>query len=247
MSDLVLRSDEDGLATLTLNRPDKLNALTVGMFRELDEHAQQLAAQTEQVGCVILRGNAKAFSAGHDLNDIQAGERAPHPDFQAEVIEKLANLPQPLITAVQGHCYTGGLELALAGDLIFASASAKLADTHGKWGLTPKWGMSQRLPRRVGISKAKEMMLTAATYRGGEAQALGLVNYCVPDDAFEAELEKLARAVLANSWHSNRSNKHLLEASDGMSLQEGLAFEIRESPGAGPDARERMAQFGKRK
>lgn len=246
MSDLILRSDQDGLCTLTLNRPDKLNALTVGMFKELRAHADALAEQADTIGCVVLRGSAKAFSAGHDLKDIQSGEHAPHPDYQAETIQVITQLPQPVISAVSGHCYTGGLELALAGDLIIASESAKLADTHGKWGLTPKWGMSQRLPRLVGAAKAKELMFTARTLTGREAEAIGLVNLCVPDADFDAEVERMARSILENSWHSNRANKFLVDATHGMSLEEGLSFEIAKSPGMGPDGRERMARFGRK-
>ncbi len=107
MGDLVLRKDSDGLCTLTLNRPEKLNALNVAMFRELRAHVDALAGQIESVGCVALRGAGRAFSAGHDLMDIQSGERPPHPDYQAETVEALATLPQPVITAVHGPCYTG--------------------------------------------------------------------------------------------------------------------------------------------
>src|SRR5690606_17465752 len=146
----------------------------------------------------------------------------PKPSFQADVIEALANLPQPVITAVHGHCYTGALELALAGDLTVAAASAKFADTHSRWALTPVWGMSQRLPRRVGPSKARGMMSTARTYTGAGAAAMGLANWCVPDEQFEAELDKLAKSILANSWFSHRANKRLLMRTEGMPLEAGL-------------------------
>lgn len=244
MSDVITRTDEDGLCTLTLNRPDKLNALNVPMFVQLRAHVDEIAGQTETVGCVVLRGAGRAFSAGHDLKDIQAGERPPHPHFQAETVAGLANLPQPVIVAVHGYCYTGALEVALAGDLLIASASARFADTHGKWGLTPLWGMSQRLPRRVGVAKAKEMMLTGRVYTGEEAAAMGLVNLCVPDERFDEEVEALARSVLGNSWFSNRTNKLLVNQTDGMSLSDGLRYEMEKSPGWGPDAWERIAQFG---
>ena len=156
----------------------------------------------------------------------------------------LANLPQPVIVAVHGYCYTGALELALAGDLLIAAESARFADTHSRWGLTPIWGMSQRLPRRVGAAKAKEMMLTGRVYAGEEAAAMGLANLCVPDERFDEEVERLARSVLQNSWFSNRVNKRLVDATDGMSVLEGLRYEIENSPGATPDAQERVAQFG---
>jgi len=243
MPALVLREDREGLATLTLNRPEKLNALTVALFAELRAHVERIATQTEEVGLVIVRGAGKCFSAGHDLADISHGERPPKPSFQADTIELLANLPQPVISAVHGHCYTGALELALAGDLIVAAASARFADTHARWALTPVWGMSQRLPRRVGVAKAREMMLTARTYTGEEAQAIGLANLCVPDDRFDAELERLARGILANSWFSHRANKRLLADTEGMPLRAGLSHEIHRTEGRGPDMQQRIAAF----
>jgi enoyl-CoA hydratase/carnithine racemase len=231
---------------LTLNRPEKLNALNVPMFLELRMHVEALADQTDSIGCVVVRGAGKAFSAGHDLKDIRSGERPPHPHFQAETIKLLANLPQPVVSAVHGHCYTGALELALAGDLIIASKAARFADTHGKWGLTPLWGMSQRLPRRVGQVRAKEMMFTSRTYGGEEAAAIGLANVCVADEAFDEEVEKTARAILANSWFSNFANKSLVDKTDGAPLDDGLRYEMMESRGLAPDAAERMASFGRR-
>jgi len=193
------------------------------------------------VGLVIVRGAGRCFSAGNDLSDIAAGKGLPRPNFQAQIIEKLANLPQPVISAVHGHCYTGGLELALAGDIIFASENAKFADTHGKWSMAPVWGMSQRLPRRVGTYKAREMMFTSKTYSGAEAASFGLANMCVPDEAFDAELDALAATILANSWFSHRANKKLLVETDGLPLKVGLAHEVYRGEGRGPDMEARIA------
>ncbi|MCP4577973.1 MAG: enoyl-CoA hydratase/isomerase family protein [Deltaproteobacteria bacterium] len=247
MTDLVLRDDRDGLCALTLNRPEKLNALNPEMFKELRAYVDALAGQTDSIGCVVLKGAGRCFSAGNDLKDIAAGQKPPYPNFQSETIEGLANLPQPVITAVHGHCYTGALELALAGDLIIVSDSARIADTHGKWALTPMWGMSQRLPRRVGVAKAKEMMLTSKTITGKEAETMGLANMCVPDDRFDQEVEALARSILANSWHSNQANKFLVDSTDGMNLGEGLSFEVENTRGVGPDAEERIRAFTSKK
>jgi enoyl-CoA hydratase/carnithine racemase len=243
MLPLVLREDRDGLATLTLNRPDKLNALTVALFQQLRAHVLQLATETERIGLVLLRGAGKCFSAGHDLADIAQGEHPPHPSFQADTIELLAGLPQPVISAVHGHCYTGALELALAGDLIVAAESAKFADTHARWALTPIWGMSQRLPRRIGIARAQEMTYTARTYSGREAHAMGLVNWCVPDADFEAELGRFSASILANSWFSLRANKRLYHDTDGLPLHAGLSHEIARTEGRGPDMDARIAGF----
>ena len=242
-SDLVLRRDKDGAATLTLNRPDKLNALNVEVFRELDAHVRRLASETDTVGLVILRGAGRCFSAGHDLGDIAVGEKLPEPFYQSKVIERLADLPQPVITAVHGHCYTGALELALAGDIVFAAEGAKFADTHSKWALTPVWGMSQRLPRRVGTYKAREMMFTARTLGGREAERIGLANICVADAEFDAELDRLAADILANSWFSHRANKRLVRETDGLTLDAGLAHEIFRGEGRGPDMEARIAGF----
>jgi enoyl-CoA hydratase len=243
MTDLVTRTDREGAATLTLNRPDKLNALNVEVFAQLEAHVARLETETDTVGLVILRGAGRCFSAGHDLGDIATGEKLPAPNFQARVIERLAGLPQPVITAVHGHCYTGALELALAGDIVFAAESAKFADTHAKWALTPVWGMSQRLPRRVGTYKAREMMFTCRTWTGREAETIGLANVCVPDAEFDAALDALAAQILANSWFSNRANKRLAMETDGLTLEAGLAHEIYRSEGRGPDMQDRIAGF----
>jgi enoyl-CoA hydratase/carnithine racemase len=243
VSELVLREDRDGLAILTLNRPDKLNSLNVPLFVELREHVERIAGEPDAVGVVVVRGAGRCFSAGHDLADIAAGERPPRPNFQSETIELLANLPQPVISAVHGHCYTGALELALAGDLIFAAESAKFADTHARWALTPIWGLSQRLPRRVGRAKAFEMMTTCRTYSGQEALAMGLANWCAPDASFDDELQAAVKSILANSWFSHRANKRLILGTDGMSLDAGLSYEVYRNEGRGPDMEERIAAF----
>jgi enoyl-CoA hydratase/carnithine racemase len=244
--DLVLRQDDQGVATLTLNRPDALNALSPALFVELRSHLDAIAAATEQVGCVVLRGAGRSFCAGNDLRAIQAGERAPAPHFQADTVQAIEDLPQPVIAAVQGHCYTGGLELALACDLLIAAESARFADTHGKWAMTPTWGMTQRLPRRIGPLYAKEMMFSGRPIDGREAVAIGLANRCVADAELEAVTLELARQIVANSWHTLRADKKLVNAGQDFGLEDGLAYERRESPGAGPDAQERVATFGKR-
>ena len=176
----VLRQDRDGLALLTLNRPDKLNSLTVGMFEELRDHVTALY-KDDTIGCVVLRGAGKCFSAGHDLADIAEGEKVPSRGWHSETLRLMERLPKPVIAAVHGHCYTGALEVALAADFIIAAESAKFGDTHAKWALTPIWGMSQRLPRRVGIATAKRLMFTAEMIKADEAYRIGLAEKVVPD------------------------------------------------------------------
>lgn len=238
----VTRTDKDGLALLTLNRPDKLNALTVGMFEELRAHVIDLY-KDESIGCVVLRGAGKCFSAGHDLADISKGEKVPSRGWHSETLRLLERLPKPVIAAVHGHCYTGALEVALAADFILAAESAKFADTHAKWALTPIWGMSQRLPRRVGIATAKRLMFTAETVKAGDALRIGLAEMVVPDAEFDAAIENLAAQILANSSFSHAANKRLLEATDARDMDSGLQWEVLNNEGVGPDMAARIGAF----
>jgi len=247
MADLVLREHRGRSVHLILNRPDKLNSLNVALFQALDDHVRAIAADPSGLAVVVVRGAGRCFSAGHDLSDIAAGEKPPEANYQAKVIERLANLPFPVISAVHGHCYTGALELALSGDLILAAESAKFADTHARWALTPVWGLSQRLPRRIGTSRAREMMFTCRTYSGREAEAMGLANACFADDAFEAGIVAWADEIAANSSFSHAANKRLLDTTDGLPLPAGLAHEIYRSEGRGHDMHERIAAFAARK
>ena len=246
MTTLVTREDDNGLATLTLNRPEMLNALSPNLFIELRAHIDAIAMQTDTIGCVILTGRGRSFSAGNDLKAIQSGERAPSPHFQAETLDAIEALPQPVIAAVQGHCYTGSLELVLACDLLIAADSARFSDTHGKWAMSPTWGMSQRLPRRVGLVKAKELMFSGRVVSGAEAAAIGLANSCVAEADLQAAAITMARGFLDNSWFTLRADKMLVNQGLRYTLADGLRFERQNSPGRGPDLEARLAQFGKR-
>ena len=243
MAELILRSDENGIATLTLNRPEALNALSPKLFVEPRNQIENIASEIESVGCVILRGEGRSFSAGNDLKAIQSGERAPSPHYQAETLDMIENLPQPVIAEVQGHCYTGSLELALACDLLIASDSAKFADTHGRWGMVPVWGMSQRLTRRIGPIKAKEMMFTGKVVSGSEAFRLGLANECVPENFLKDRTLEIANQIVQNSWHTLRSDKYLVNAGMSMSYEDGKLFEREKSPGPDPDMQDRIKNF----
>src|SRR3984885_8010854 len=246
MNDLVRREDRGGAATLWLNRPEKLNALTKEVFEALDEHVDAIARQTRTIGLVVLRGAGNNFSAGYDMNEVLEHVKAhAKPHFPSEVIQKIANLPQPVISAVQGHCSTGALELALAADLIVAAQSASFCDAYARWGLTPIWGLSLRLPHRVGTAKASEMMFTCRSYSGAEAHDMHLANFCFADERFEAELDAVATDILANSWYSNQVNKRALLASNGLTLHDANALDIFKNEGLAPDAAARVASFFK--
>lgn len=244
MTQRILRDDRDGLCTLTLNRPDKLNALDTATFEELDAHCAALESEAGSVGCVVLRGSGRAFCAGADIGGI--GQGFTDSRFKPGVVARLAALPQPVIAAVHGVCFTGGLELALAADLIVAERSARFADTHGKWGLVGAWGMTQRLPRRIGAAQAKRLMFTAQAIEAPEAAALGLIDVLVADGELDARVAELAAQILANSWHTNAETKKLLAATNGMTLAQGLAYEFEHYPGFAPDHAERLARFSRK-
>lgn len=247
MTDLVLRADEDNVCTLTLNRPEKRNAVNRDMFRAFRSHLKAIEEDGRDIGIVVIKGAGDHFCAGHDL------QSAPHPDAlgwlrqEMLVLERLTKLAQPVIACVQGTCYTGGLEFALTADFIICGESARFADTHGKWGLVPGWGLSQRLPRRVGQAKALEMMLTCQPYSGRAAQAMGLANECVPDADLDARVTELCATILGNSWHSNAENKRLIYDTDGLTISGGLNHELMRNAGFDRDAANRGAKFASRR
>lgn len=246
MSQLVVREDNDGLVILTLNRPEALNALSPDLFLELREHIDVLSGEHDKAGVIILTGKGKAFSAGNDLKAMAAGQVLPSPYFQAETLEALEALPQPVISAVNGHCYTGALELVLATDITIAADTARFADTHGKFAMVPIWGMSQRLPRRVGLLKAREMMFSGRVVSGEEAARIGLANFCVPEKEMMDEAVKMARSFLKNSWHTLKFDKKLINTGQNHPFDEGMRIEREQSPGHGPDVMERMQAFSKK-
>jgi enoyl-CoA hydratase len=191
-----------------------------------------------------VRGAGAHFSAGYDMKEVLEYVKAhAKPHFHSEVIQKIANLPQPVISAVQGQCSTGALELALAADLIVAAESTWFSDVYARWGLTPVWGLSLRLPHRIGTAKAAEMMYSCRSYTGRQAEAMHLANFCFPDDKFDTELAALAADILGNSRYANQVNKRALIEIDGLSLHDAHALELFKNEGLAPDAAERIAKF----
>ena len=158
MTDSVLRIERDGpVATVTLNRPDQLNALSAALRLALGTAFRELQDDRE-IRAVVLTGAGRAFCAGMDLTELSGGG----PDAtgldtsvvgQAEMAEGIAGFEGPIIAAVNGHAITGGFELALACDLILAGENAKFADTHARVGILPGWGLSQKLPRLIGMAR----------------------------------------------------------------------------------------------
>lgn len=233
---------EDSLCRLTLCGPEKLNALSLASFEQINACLDTL--DYSEVGCLLLAGEGRSFCAGHDLEGLASGEEGGNAErIENGVVERLATLPFPVVAKVQGHCFTGGLELVLAADIIVAAEDARFADTHSRFDLVPIWGLTQRLPRRVGMAKAKEMMFTARTYSGRDALQMGLANLAVPATELDREVESLCADILAASRRSNREVKKLLRDTDGMTLAAGNAWELHHSPGHGPGFEEVIRNF----
>ena len=177
----VLRSNDGAVATLTLSRPEALNALTPAMLDELDIELRHVG-RDPQVRVVVLTGAGRAFSAGVDLKalggrSLAGGSVGDVLDVPARrSIEVLTTMPKVVVAKLNGFCFTGALELALACDLVVAADEARFRDTHAKFGLRPTWGMSQRLIRLVGVARARELSYTARTFTGVEAAEWGLAD-----------------------------------------------------------------------
>lgn len=226
----VLLSSHDGVATVTLNRPDVLNAITPQMLNLLGDTLAGLA-DDPAVAVVILTGAGRAFSAGVDLKSLQGrpiengsvGDILDVPGRRAT--ELLATMPKVVIAKVNGACFTGALELALACDLMVVAETAKMGDTHAKWGLRPTWGMSQRLLRLVGVARARELSYTARTFTGAEAAAWGLAVGAAPVEDLDQVVAHLAETVSANSHGSLAAYKALYGRALEVGLSDGLSFE----------------------
>lgn len=245
----VLRHDEDAIRTLTLHRPDALNALTPALLAELAEALAE-AAGDAAVRVVVLTGTGRAFSAGVDLKALQGssveggnvsgGLNGP----ARRCTELLSTMPKITIARVHGFCFTGALELALACDLMVVAEEAKIGDTHAKWGLRPTWGMSARLVRAVGTVRARELSYTARAITGAEAYAYGMASHCVPLDAIDATVAEVAASVVANSPEALAAYKDLYRNGQDRGITDALQFEYdTEYPMSG--AGERLGTFGK--
>jgi enoyl-CoA hydratase len=245
-SDEIIFVDEDGIATITLNRPDNLNAVSPELALSLRSVVDKIAT-LDHIGCVVLQGSGRSFCSGYDLKARERAREMLPPGFAAETITAIANLPQPVIAAVRGHCFTGGLELALAADFIIASDNARFADTHAKWSMRAAWGLTQRLPRRIGRSLAKEMMFTGREFSGSEAVAIGLANRCVPDADLEAETKACAQSVMARDLAVLRWIKDQVDVGMEKTLSDALQRERHHRPSGTAQTDERLRESGWKK
>jgi enoyl-CoA hydratase len=220
---LVERADE-GHATLVLNRPDKLNAMSMCMRREIAAAIDALEADPA-VRVLILTGAGRAFTAGMDLDEWAAPGVVAAAAYELDVVAALRRFSGPVIGAINGVCITGGVELALACDVLVASRDARFADSHAQVGLLPGWGGSARMVRRIGLPRAKELALTGRFLSADEALAWGFVNRVVEADRLRPEAEALARQMLACDPDGLVAYKRLLDQEAETTLGEALRLE----------------------
>jgi enoyl-CoA hydratase len=219
----------DGYAVLTLNRPEQKNALSRALRAALSEAIDSFAGDPG-VRVLILTGAGGTFCAGLDLKEIGGSDAALQAALtEAPVVDAMARFPGPVIGAIHGAALTGGFELALGCDLLVAGESARFADTHGRVGLLPVWGLSQRLSRLIGPAHAKEMSLTGNFIGAQQALAWGLVNRVVPDAALLDVARTLALDMGSLAPGMLCAYKRLIDQGFGQPLSEALAFERREA------------------
>jgi enoyl-CoA hydratase/carnithine racemase len=234
------------VATVTLNRPAALNAITPTMLDELGTAFAALGGDPG-IRVVVLTGAGRAFSAGVDLKalgdrSLEGGSVGDLLDLPARRLIRLMRTIDPVvIAAVNGFCFTGALEIALAADIVVVAQEAKLADTHATFGLRPTWGMSQRLPHAVGPARARWLSLTARQFTGADAERWGLAAVACPRDELVETVGELADTLVAQSAGSLRAYKDLYRQYDEQ-IATGLAYE-EQTAYAIADTEERIGQF----
>ncbi len=230
MSDpVVLVERAEGIATVTLNRPDARNALSSALRRALRDTFVELARDRE-VGVVILTGAGKAFCAGLDLKEL--GERGPGSggeiaDGGTGLVETIERFPNPVIGAINGYAITGGFELALACDVLIGCPETRFADTHARVGILPGWGLSQKLPRLIGPVRAKMVSFTGNFIDAGEAERWGLLARVVPTAELLPTCRKLARDMLSCVPGAVAGYKQMIEQGYAVPYGESRALELR--------------------
>jgi enoyl-CoA hydratase len=217
----------DRVATITINRPDKLNALNAATIGELGDAIDE-ARQRDDIGGVILTGAGRAFVAGADISELasqtpmQARQRALRGQ---QIFRRFETSPKPVIAAVNGFALGGGCELAMACHLRVASETARFGQPEVKLGIGPGYGGTVRLPRLVGRGRALELLLTGAMIDAQEAWRIGLVNRVVPADRLIAESTGLLRTILENGPLALRACLELVDAGLDVGIDEALGLE----------------------
>lgn len=233
---LVLVARDEGVATVTLNRPEAMNALSRALRSELAQAMRKLAVD-ESVRAIILTGAGdRAFTAGLDLKELGADTgnlgAANAEDADENPVRAIELCPQPVIGAINGVAITGGFEVALACDILIASTNARFADTHARVGILPGWGLSQKLSRIIGISRAKELSLTGNFLGAEAARDWGLVNRVVSSDDLLPAAQALARDIASVDPAMVCTYKKLIDDGFAMPFGEALAFEHRTTSAA---------------
>ena len=230
MSEIVLIEKSDGIATVTLNRPEAMNALSRELRSAIVKAFDQLRDDAE-VGAIVLTGAGRAFCAGVDLKELGT----PNPEDPGsviaggDVVRAVGGCGKPVIGAINGFAITGGFELALACDLLIASTAARFADTHARVGVLPGWGLSQKLPRLIGIFRAKELSLTGNYLTAEKAEEWGLVNRVVAPEELLPVCRSLAADMLSCDRETMLGYKRLIDAGFAETLASGLRLEVEAS------------------
>jgi len=218
----------DGIAIVTINRPDKLNALNNTVIDELGEVVDRIATDADVKAAILTGAGPKAFVAGADIGELakqgvlDGRERALNGQAVLTAIETIG---KPVLAAVNGFALGGGCELAMACHIRIASETAKFGQPEVKLGITPGYGGTQRLPRIVGKGRALHLLLTGETIDAQEALRIGLVTKVVPQDQLMAEAEKLMRQILANGPVAVALTIEAVHQGLEMTLAEGLQLE----------------------
>ena len=227
--DLVLVTRDDAVATVTLNRPDAMNALSRSRRAELATAMRGLAADDDVRAIVLTGAGTRAFTAGLDLKELGADTgnlgAANATDADENPVKAIEMCPQPVIGAINGVAITGGFEVALACDILIASTNARFADTHARVGIMPGWGLSQKLSRLIGIHRAKELSLSGNFLDAATAERWGLVNRVVAPDALLPAAIALAQDMASVDPAMSRAYKALIDDGFAVAFGDGLALE----------------------
>ena len=222
---VLLVEREGGVATLTLNRPEQMNALSTELRTALADTFAELRRDRD-TRVVILTGAGRAFCAGLDLKEMGDPERSRQPAAELPDPPKLMRtLRQPIIGAINGVAVTGGFEIALSCDILIATPNARFADTHARVGLLAGWGLSQRLSRLVGVNRAKELSLTGNYLSAQRAEEWGLVNRVVPPEELLPTAEALANDMLSCVPEAMLEYKSLIDRGFDLALGDAMTYE----------------------
>lgn len=215
------------IAVLTIDRPEALNALNREVLRDLSD-CIAVAGEDEEVFVLILTGAGRAFVAGADISemkDLTAVQAKEFGRFGSAVFRSLETLEKPVIAAVNGFALGGGCELALACDIRIAGEKARFGQPETGLGITPGFGGTQRLPRVVGMSMAKELIFTGRQVKADEALRIGLISGVFSQEALMDEALKLAGEIAKNSQTAVRQSKRAMDQGNQCGIEAGLAFE----------------------